>query len=112
MLFRSQFTRDDRKGTITFNQLHSYMENNWMIFEANCIRENTLKVWQIFTGNSNGSGTMNYNQFGTMMRKLKVEIFKYRDNKGRIYPKFYPNNQYEAMLKRYVPSDPNDPRFK
>ena len=107
-----QFTSDDRKGTITFNQLHSYMENNWMIFEANCIRENTLKVWQIFTGNNNDSGTMNYTQFGVMIRKLNVETFKYRDNKGRIYPKFYPNNQYEAMLKRYIPSDPNDSRYK
>ena len=47
---------------------------------------------------------MDYKQFCKMMRKLKVESFKYRDNKGRIYPKFLPDDEYQAILDSYKSS--------
>ena len=106
-----QFTEDDRKGSITFEQLYNYMQANWIIFEANCIRDNTLLIWKIFTGFNKGTGRMDYNQFSGMMRKLKVETFKYRDNKGRIYPKSLSDEDYQAILDSYVPTDPNDKRY-
>jgi hypothetical protein len=99
-----QFTRDDRRGYLTFEQLYNYMQTNWVIFEANCIRDNTLLIWKIFTGLDNGTGIMDYKQFCKMMRKLKVESFKYRDNKGRIYPKFLPDDEYQAILDSYKSS--------
>ena len=80
------------------------MQTNWVIFEANCIRDNTLLIWKIFTGLDNGTGIMDYKQFCKMMRKLKVESFKYRDNKGRIYPKFLPDDEYQAILDSYKSS--------
>ena len=106
-----QFTEDDRKGTITFSQLHNYMQANWIIFEANSIRENALIIWKMFTGSDGGRNTMNYTQFSTMMRKLRVETFKYRDDKGRIYPKFMPDDIYDSILGAYKSSDPNDKRY-
>ena len=103
------FTKEDREGTISFNTLYNFMQKNWMTFEANCIREYAQRIWNTFTG----GGSMNYYQFSGMMRKLRVEKFKYRNNGGRLYPKFMSVNDYKQILNTFTTVDPiNDPRYK
>ena len=92
-----QFQPVDREGEITFDKLYKFMNLNWFIFEANSIEDNLKIIWKMFTGNDNKSGVMNYSQFSAMMKKLNVEAFKYREGKGRIYPKFMPFNEIDAV---------------
>lgn len=103
------FSKEDREGTITFDTLFNFMQKNWVIFEANCIRDHAQRIWNTFTA----GGSMNYFQFSGMMRKLRVEKFKYRNNAGRIYPKFMSVNDYKQILNTFQTVDPNnDPRYK
>ena len=99
--FSYRFTIEDRAGTINFQKLYKFMNTNWQIFEANCIEKNLEKIWEMFTGNKEKSGTMDYYQFSGMMKKLKVEKFKYREGVGRIYPKFMPTDSYEKIFKYF-----------
>ena len=55
-------------------------------------------IWKKFTGNDNGQGEMNYIKFSGMMKKLNVEKFKYREGVGRIYPKFMPKKNHDAIF--------------
>ena len=77
------------------------MNLNWFIFENNCIESNLKQIWGMFTGNRGKSGSMSYYQFSAMMKKLNVEAFKFREGKGRIYPKFMPFKDLEAVKKYY-----------
>ena len=93
-----KFTTEDREGTIDYKKLYDFMNLNWIIFEANCIDQNLKYIWKKFTGNDNGQGEMNYIKFSGMMKKLNVEKFKYREGVGRIYPKFMPKKNHDAIF--------------
>lgn len=92
-----QFTSKDREGTITFLKLYDFMQDNWVIFESNCIESNALILWNKYTGNTTKNGTMNYTEFSNLMTTIDVEKFKYREGKGRIAPKFMPIEEYNKL---------------
>ena len=81
------------------------MNDNWNIFEANCLDVNAKYLWKLFTGNDNGAGNMNFTQFMVFMKKVNAEKFKYRDStnslNGRIYPKFMSDDDYNNIYKTY-----------
>ena len=111
-----QFTDEDREGYVTFEDLKKFMQKNWTIYEANSHPVYLLYLWKMFTGNDNTQGEMKYEQFGAMIRRLKVEKFKYRDKGlddngdetqlgGRIAPIFMPNEIYYSIRDEYPDLD-------
>ena len=93
-----EFTDEDRQGTIGWAQLWRFFRDNFAVFEQNANYNNFLKVWARFTGNDNGQGKLNYYQFGSLIRKLNVEKFKYRDGRGRIYPHAMTDDEYNSIF--------------
>ena len=93
-----EFTAEDRKGSITFSTLYTFMKDNWAIFENNSEYKNAKYLWQIYAG---GKSSMTYYEFGVLLRKINVEKFKYRDNGGRIYPKFMTDEEYDSIFAPY-----------
>jgi len=93
-----EFIDEDRLGTIGWFNLWSFFRDNFAVFEQNANYTNFLKVWQTVTGSPNGGGKLNYYQFGSLIRKLNVEKFKYRDGGGRIYPDFMTDDEYNSLF--------------
>tara|TARA_B100001248_G_scaffold258200_1_gene241951 strand:+ start:3352 stop:5493 length:2142 start_codon:yes stop_codon:yes gene_type:complete len=93
-----EFTEEDRKGTIDFNTFYNFMNDNWSIFEANCKLQNAQFIWNKYVGLNN---RMDYYQFNGVMRILKVEKFKYRNEVGRIFPQAMDYNDYNQIYNYY-----------
>ena len=93
-----EFTDEDRVGTIEWGQLWRFFRDNFAVFEQNANYSNFLKIWERFTGKQKGEGTLNYYQFGALIRKLNVEKFKYRDGSGRIYPHAMTDDEYNSLF--------------
>ena len=93
-----EFTEEDRQGTIDFNSFYNFMNDNWSIFEANCKLQNAQYLWNKYVGLNN---RMDYYQFNGVMRILKVEKFKYRDQVGRIFPNFMDYSDYNKIYDYY-----------
>ena len=74
------------------------MNDNWSIFEANCKLQNAQYLWNKYVGLNN---RMDYYQFNGVMRILKVEKFKYRDQVGRIFPNFMDYSDYNKIYDYY-----------
>lgn len=99
-----EFTDEDREGTIEWGQLWRFFRDNFAVFEQNANYTNFLKIWERFTGKQKGQGTLNYYQFGALVRKLNVEKFKYRDGGGRIYPHTMTDNEYNSLFAPFKSS--------
>ena len=93
-----EFVAEDRQGTIDFNTFFKFLNDNWPTFEANCKLRNAQELWNKYVGQNN---RMDYYQFNGVMRILKVEKFKYRENVGRIFPQVMNNNDYNKIFNYY-----------
>ena len=72
------------------------MTQNWKIFEANVL--NIDLIWNKFKSEDN---KMNYLSFTSMMRSLKVETFKFKNNK-RIVPRPISDAQKKSLEAKYL----------
>ena len=93
-----EFVAEDRQGTIDFNTFFKFLNDNWPTFEANCKLRNAQQLWNKYVGQNN---RMDYYQFNGVMRILKVEKFKYRENLGRIFPQVMNNDDYNKIFNYY-----------
>lgn len=90
------FNEEDKTGYITKDMLLNFMTQNWKIFEANVLNINL--IWDKFKSKDN---EMNYLSFTSMMRSLKVETFKFKNNK-RIVPRPISEAQKKSLESKYL----------
>ena len=90
------FKEEDKGGYITKDILLNFMTQNWKIFEANVL--NIDLIWNKFKSEDT---KMNYISFTSMMRSLKVEAFKFKNNK-RIVPRPISEDQKKSFESKYL----------